>query len=280
MKKIFGTDGIRGRANVGNLRPDRIMEMAIAAGRYFKKDDNKHTVIIGKDTRLSGYMFESALTAGFTSVGLDVVLVGPMPTPAIAMLTRSMRADLGVMVTASHNPYTDNGIKFFDSNGYKLEDEVELAIEALMCEGTEAHECHLADPSEMAKARRLDDVQGRYIEFVKSSFPRKQRLDGMKIVLDCANGAGYKVAPTVFWELGAEVVSIGCEPDGVNINADCGALHVGNLQKAVVEHNADIGIALDGDAGLYNTQGKKCPRDIVQFVPFSKFSGNPTVLTQ
>jgi len=202
-------------------------------------------VVIGKDTRLSGYMLEPALTAGFTSVGMDVVLLGPLPTPAVAMLTRSMRADLGVMISASHNPYEDNGIKLFGPDGYKLSDESEAIIEGHMANSLSAH---LVEPSRLGRARRLDDALGRYLEYTKNTFPRGLRLDGLKIVIDCANGAAYKVAPTVLWELGAEVVPLAVTPDGFNINRDCGSLHTGTLSSQVVAHGAHLGIALDGDA--------------------------------
>lgn len=244
-RQYFGTDGVRSRVNQGSLTPSNVLKLAIAAGLHFKNGTHRHTVVIGKDTRLSGYMIENALTAGFTSVGMNVILVGPLPTPAISMLTKSLRADLGVMITASHNPYHDNGIKFFGPDGYKLADKVEKKIESLI---TEAPDEHLAEPHDMGKARRLEDALGRYIEFVKSSFPRSLRLDGLKIVVDCANGAAYKSAPAILWELGATVVSIGVNPDGSNINKDCGAMHPQELSHKVIEEEADIGIALDGDA--------------------------------
>ena len=244
-RKLFGTDGIRGTANAEPMTAETALKVASAAGRHFRNGDHRHTVIIGKDTRLSGYLLEPALTAGFVSMGMDVVLVGPMPTPAVAMLTRSMRADLGVMISASHNPYQDNGIKLFGPDGYKLSDEVEAAIERRMEQPTAAD---LAAPAALGRARRLDDAQGRYIEFVKSSFPRGLRLDGLKIVVDCANGAAYRVAPQILWELGAEVITIGVDPDGLNINRGCGATDTSAMREAVVVHNADLGIALDGDA--------------------------------
>src|ERR1051325_8127070 len=231
-RKYFGTDGIRGRAN-GLITPELAMKVAQAAGLVFQRGDHRHRVVIGKDTRLSGYMIESALQAGFTSVGMDVLLLGPMPTPAVAMLTRSMRADLGVMISASHNPYEDNGIKLFGPDGFKLSDAVETQIEALvhMPSGVE-----LAAPPAIGRAKRLDDAEGRYIEAVKASVQRRLDLSGLKVVVDCANGAAYKVAPTVLWELGAEVISLGVSPDGFNINGNCGSTHPAMLQEHVVAH--------------------------------------------
>ena len=243
MRKLFGTDGIRGEANLWPMTADTMTKVAAAAGRHFTRGAHRHRVIIGKDTRLSGYLIEPALTAGFISVGMDVILTGPMPTPAIAMLTRTLRADLGVVISASHNPYSDNGVKFFGPDGYKLSDEIETEIEANL-EATEP----VASADKLGRARRLDDAEGRYIEFVKATFPRGLRLDGLKIVIDCANGAAYRMAPAVLWELGAEVVTIGVEPDGYNINRECGATHPATLQSQVVAHGAHLGIALDGDA--------------------------------
>ena len=245
MAKLFGTDGIRGTANIEPITAATALAVAQAAGLEFQRGDHRHLVVIGKDTRLSGYLLEPALTAGFVSVGMDVVLLGPLPTPAVAMLTRSLRADLGVVISASHNPYQDNGIKLFGPDGYKLTDQVEQAIEARVARGTDGQ---LASSESLGHAQRLDDALGRYIEFVKNSFPRGLRLDGLKIVVDCANGAAYRVAPTVFFELGAEVVPIAVEPDGFNINKDCGATAPGTLCQAVLDHGADLGIALDGDA--------------------------------
>lgn len=245
MRKFFGTDGMRGRANAAPMTPDIIMKVAAATGSYFKKGRTHPKVVIGKDTRLSGYMIEPALVSGFVGVGMDVMLVGPLPTPAISMLVRSLRADLGVMISASHNPHEDNGIKLFDRDGFKLSDQVEREIEArVMEDGLYG----LVPASELGRAKRLEDAPGRYIEFVKNTFPKHLRLDGLKIVLDCAHGAAYKVAPTVFWELGADVISIGDQPDGFNINHECGATNVVALQEAVLYHQADVGIALDGDA--------------------------------
>jgi len=245
MRKLFGTDGIRGTANIEPITAETALAVAQAAGLQFQRGDHRHLVVIGKDTRLSGYLLETALTAGFISVGMDVVLLGPLPTPAVAMLTRSLRADLGVVISASHNPYHDNGIKLFGPDGYKLSDKVEREIEARVARGAGGQ---LAPSENLGQAQRLDDASGRYIEFVKSSFPRGLRLDGLKIVVDCANGAAYKVAPTVFFELGAEVVPVAVEPDGFNINKDCGATATGMLCQAVLDHGADLGIALDGDA--------------------------------
>jgi phosphoglucosamine mutase len=221
------------------------LRVGMAAGRLFTRGAHRHRVVIGKDTRLSGYMFEPALTAGFVSVGMDVILVGPMPTPAIAMLTRNMRADLGVMISASHNLYHDNGIKLFGPDGYKLSDEVEIEIERLMadCAGIA-----LAGPRDLGRAKRLDDADGRYIEFAKATFPKNRRLDGRRVVVDCANGAAYKVAPTVLFELGADVIPVAVAPDGFNINQGCGSTHPSTLSESVVAHGADLGIALDGDA--------------------------------
>jgi len=243
-RKLFGTDGIRGTANIEPMTPETALKVAMAVGECFKNGAHKHLVVIGKDTRLSGYMLEPALTAGFVTMGMDVVLVGPLPTPAIAMLTRSLRADIGVVLSASHNPYGDNGIKLFGRDGYKLSDEIERTIEAGLPKGPSRR----ASPSELGRVKRLDDAGGRYIEFVKQSFPRGLRLDGLRIVVDCAHGAAYKVAPTVFWELGAEVFSLGVSPDGLNINRECGALAPEQMRREVLARRADIGIALDGDA--------------------------------
>ena len=242
-RKFFGTDGIRGLTNVAPMTPEIAMKVGQAAGAYFLRGDHRHRVVIGKDTRLSGYMVENALVAGFTSVGMDVVQFGPIPTPAVAMLTQSMRADLGVMISASHNPYADNGIKLFGPDGYKLSDEAEAEIEYLL-----TVEPKLADAADIGRARRVEDARGRYIHFAKSTFPRDLRLDGLKVVVDCANGAAYQVAPAALWELGAEIVTLGVSPDGKNINSGCGSTSPGLLQETVVASGADIGIALDGDA--------------------------------
>jgi phosphoglucosamine mutase len=244
MRTLFGTDGIRGTANSEPMTADVVLKVAMAAGRVLRRGDHRHLVVIGKDTRLSGYLIEPALTAGFIAMGMDVILVGPLPTPAIAMLTRSLRADAGVMISASHNPYQDNGIKLFGADGYKLSDEIEDAIEAQLETARDAR----VPSDELGRAKRLDDAGGRYIEFVKSSFPRGLRLDGLKVVVDCAHGAAYRVAPTVLWELGAEVVPLGVSPDGVNINRDCGTMGIAAAGRAVRESGAHLGIALDGDA--------------------------------
>ncbi|MEK9965192.1 MAG: phosphoglucosamine mutase [Rhodospirillaceae bacterium] len=244
-RKLFGTDGIRGKANREPMTAETALRVAMAAGHRFTRGDHRHLVIIGKDTRLSNYMLEPAMQAGFTAMGMDVVLVGPMPTPAVAMLTRSLRADLGVVLSASHNPYEDNGIKLFGPDGYKLSDAVEEEIEGLIENGLLDH---LADAARLGRARRLEDAPGRYIEFVKHTFPRGLRLDGLKVVVDCANGAAYRVAPRVFHELGADVVPMAVEPDGTNINRECGATATGALQEQVVAHGAHLGVALDGDA--------------------------------
>jgi phosphoglucosamine mutase len=242
-RKLFGTDGIRGTANLAPMTADVALAVGRAAGAEFTRGGHRHRVVIGKDTRLSGYMLEPALTAGFISVGMDVFLLGPLPTPAVAMLTRSMRADLGVVISASHNPYQDNGIKLFGPDGFKLSDEVEARIEERMRTGD-----GLAAPDRLGRAQRLDDAVGRYIEFVKASFPKGLTLDGLKVVVDCAHGAAYKVAPTVLRELGADVITLGVEPNGFNINLECGSTAPKAMQEAVKKHKADIGIALDGDA--------------------------------
>ncbi|SFS70628.1 phosphoglucosamine mutase [Sulfitobacter marinus] len=244
MTKLFGTDGIRGTANVYPMTAEVALKIGAAVGRYFSKSrSGVHRVVIGKDTRLSGYMFENALTAGLTSSGMNVLLLGPVPTPAVGLLTRSMRADLGVMISASHNPATDNGIKFFGPDGFKLSDAVEAEIEHLIANGVE-----LIPSEKIGRAKRIDDARFRYVERVKSSFPRSMRLDGLKVVIDCANGAAHRVAPEALWELGADVVSIGVEPNGFNINKNCGSTHPERAAAAVVEHEADVGICLDGDA--------------------------------
>ena len=242
-RKFFGTDGIRGRTNAGVMTAAIAMKVGQAAGTYFLRGDHRHRVVIGKDTRLSGYMLENAMTAGFTSVGMDVVLLGPMPTPAVALLTREMRADVGVMISASHNPFEDNGIKLFGPDGFKLSDEAELAIETMI-----EQDMPLAEAADVGRARRIEDARGRYIHAVKASLPHNVRLDGLRIVVDCANGAAYHVAPSALWELGAEVIAIGVEPNGKNINAGVGSTHLDALKARVREVRADIGIALDGDA--------------------------------
>ena len=244
-RSLFGTDGVRGRANSAPMTAETTMRIGMAAGTVFNRGDHRHRAVVGKDTRLSGYMIEQALTAGFLSVGMDVLLLGPLPTPAVGFLTRSMRADVGVMISASHNPYEDNGIKLFGPDGFKLSDAVEAQIETLVAA---PGKIELAAPAAIGRAKRLDDADGRYIEAVKASARSRLDLSGLKIVVDCSNGAAYKVAPTVLWELGAEVISIGVAPDGFNINAGCGSTHPEALQEHVVMHGADIGIALDGDA--------------------------------
>jgi len=244
-RKLFGTDGIRGTSNAEPMTAETALRVGMAAAAHFTRGDHRHRAVIGKDTRLSGYMIEPALTSGFVSMGMDVILVGPMPTPAVAMLTRSLRADLGVMISASHNPYVDNGIKLFGPDGFKLSDTVETEIEDRI-DGDMSGD--LAPPEKLGRAKRLDDAQGRYTEHVKGTFPKGLRLDGLKIAVDCANGAAYKVAPEVLWELGADVVPIGVMPDGFNINRECGSTHTDTICEGVVAHGADVGIALDGDA--------------------------------
>jgi phosphoglucosamine mutase len=242
-RKYFGTDGIRGRTNASTMTAEMAMKVGQAAGAHFVRGDHKHRVVIGKDTRLSGYMLENALVSGFTSVGMDVIQVGPLPTPAVAMLVKEMRADLGVMLSASHNPFYDNGIKLFGPDGYKLSDADELAIEALLDEPP-----ILADGSKIGRARRVEDARGRYIHFAKTCFPDDLRLDELKLVIDCAHGAAYQVAPSALWELGADIVALGTNPNGTNINDKCGSTSPGLLQETVVASGAQIGIALDGDA--------------------------------
>jgi phosphoglucosamine mutase len=244
-RKFFGTDGVRGTANTEPMTATTCLALASAAGAYFRRGDHRHRVVIGKDTRLSGYMLEPAMTAGFVSMGMDVMLVGPLPTPAIAMLVPALRADVGVVLSASHNPFHDNGIKLFGPDGYKLSDDIELEIEALIDKDLSDQ---LVAPEKLGRATRLEDAPGRYIEAVKRSFPDRLRLNDLKIVVDCANGAAYKVAPTVLFELGATVIPIGVSPDGFNINRNCGATAPDDLCAQVVAHGADVGIALDGDA--------------------------------
>ena len=244
-RKYFGTDGVRGTANSGAMTAETALKLGMAAGTLFTRGDHRHRVIIGKDTRLSGYLFETAITSGFLAAGMDVFLVGPMPTPAIAMLVKSMRADLGVMITASHNPYYDNGLKLFGPDGYKLSDATEREIELIM---DDPKAINLAKPANIGKAMRIDDAPGRYIEFIKNSFPKKLSLEGFKIVVDCANGAAYHLGGKIFWELGAEVIEIAVNPNGENINLNCGSNHLEKLAATVLEHKACLGIALDGDA--------------------------------
>jgi len=243
-RKLFGTDGIRGRANAEPMTAETALRLAMATAGLFRRGAHRHRVVIGKDTRLSGYLFEPALTAGFIAKGMDVILLGPLPTPAVAMLTRSLRADLGVMISASHNPYQDNGIKLFGPDGFKLSDELEAQIEARMeSNPTDDH----AGAAQLGRASRMDDAVGRYVEYVKGTYPNGN-LEGLKIVVDCANGAAYKVAPAVLWELGAEVIPVAVQPDGLNINDKCGATHPRLLCDSVLMHQADVGLALDGDA--------------------------------
>ncbi|MBS0236011.1 MAG: phosphoglucosamine mutase [Proteobacteria bacterium] len=245
-RRLFGTDGVRGLANQYPMTTEMVTRIGMAAGSLLKKGAHRNRVIIAKDTRLSGYMIENALTAGFLSVGIDVMLVGPMPTPAVSMLIRAMRADMGVMISASHNPYHDNGLKIFNHLGLKLEDEVEEQVQNIVNQRDLNH--LLASAENIGRAKRLDDAAGRYVEYAKYTFPKEQNLDGLKMVLDCANGSAYHLAPTIFWELGADVTKIACEPNGFNINKDCGAMHPQELAQQVKQHHADIGIALDGDA--------------------------------
>ena len=244
-RKLFGTDGIRGQANAEPMTAATALRVGQAAARRFRRGDHRHRVVIGKDTRLSGYLLEPALTAGFIAMGMDVILVGPMPTPAVAMLTRSLRADLGVMLSASHNPFQDNGIKLFGPDGFKLSDEMEAAIERDVGSDLSSD---LAPAAELGLAKRLDDAQGRYTEFVKQTFPKGLRLDGLKVVVDCAHGAAYKVAPEVLWELGAEMIPVAVQPDGFNINRECGSTAPESMREQVVAHGAHFGLALDGDA--------------------------------
>ena len=276
-RKYFGTDGIRGRTNASALTPEIAMKAGMAAGRIFTRGAHRHRVVIGKDTRLSGYMIESALVSGFTAVGMDVFQFGPLPTPAVAMLTRSLRADLGVMITASHNPFHDNGIKFFGPDGQKLSDAVELQIESLMDGGLEAG---LATGGAIGRAKRVDDSQARYIEFAKRTFPRNLRLDGLRIVIDCAHGAAYKVAPEVLWELGADIVPLGVSPDGTNINLDCGSTAPEAMCAKVREVRADFGIALDGDADrvvMADEEGRIIDGDQILALIARSWSGNGTL---
>ena len=243
-RKLFGTDGVRGRANSHPMTAELALRLGAAAGRYFRRGgQDHHRVVIGKDTRLSGYMLENALTAGLTSTGMNVLLLGPVPTPAVGYLTRSMRADLGIMISASHNPAADNGIKFFGPDGFKLSDEAEAEIERIV-----AGAIDLAQPHNIGRAKRIDDGRGRYVEYAKTTFPAGHRLDGLKVVIDCANGAAYRAAPDVLWELGAEVIPLGVHPNGNNINEGVGSTHPEACARAVLEHGADLGISLDGDA--------------------------------
>ena len=246
-KSFFGTDGIRGTVNTESLNSEIALKLGLAAGKIFTRGDHKHRVLIGKDTRISGYMLESALESGFTSSGMDVFLTGPIPTPAVAYLTQALRADLGVMITASHNTYEDNGFKLFGPDGLKLTDEKQLEINELM---NRSDIMSLQDKNQIGAARRVDDALSRYIEFAKATFPNTMRLDHLKIVIDCANGAAYKVAPMIFWELGADIIVIGDQPNGRNINQDCGSTKTQSLKEEVKSNNADLGIAFDGDGDL------------------------------
>src|SRR5580692_5358956 len=276
-RKYFGTDGIRGRTNASVLTPEIAMKAGMAAGRIFTHGQHRHRVVIGKDTRLSGYMIESALVSGFTAVGMDVFQFVPLPTPAVAMLTRSLRADLGVMITASHNLFEDNGIKFFGPDGQKLSDEVETEIEALMAAGLEQG---LAPSAQIGRAKRIDDSQARYIEFAKRTFPRNLRLEGLRVVIDCANGAAYKVAPAALWELGAETIALGVDPNGFNINLDCGSTAPEAMCAKVREVRADFGIALDGDADrvvMADEEGRILDGDQILALIAKSWSKNDTL---
>lgn len=282
-EKLFGTDGVRGRANSWPMTAEVALRLGAAAGRYFRRDKQDHRVVIGKDTRLSGYMIENALTAGFVSSGMNVFLLGPVPTPAVGYLTHSLRADVGVMISASHNPATDNGIKFFGPDGFKLSDEAEAEITRLLGTGVPP-----AAPENIGRARRFDDARGRYVEYAKTTFPSGKRLDGLRIVVDCANGAAYRTAPAVLWELGADVIAIGVEPDGTNINRQCGSTHPEAAARKVLETRADIGICLDGDADrliLIDETGRVADGDQImgliasRWAQEGKLKGNTLVTT-
>ena len=282
-RKLFGTDGVRGRANTHPMTAEVAMQLGAAVGRYFRRDKHQHRVVIGKDTRRSGYMLENALTAGLTSTGMNVFLLGPVPTPAVGLLTHSMRADLGVMISASHNPHFDNGIKFFGPDGFKLSDAAEVEIEAILNRGIE-----LCEPENIGRATRIDDGRGRYVEYAKTTFPGRRRLDGLKVVVDCANGAAYRAAPDVLWELGAEVIPVGVAPNGFNINEGCGSTDTALAARTVVEHGADVGICLDGDADrvmIIDQNGKVADGDQIMALIASRWShegrliGNTLVTT-
>ncbi|WP_022706702.1 phosphoglucosamine mutase [Paracoccus zeaxanthinifaciens] len=283
-RKLFGTDGVRGRANTHPMTAEMALRLGAAAGRFFRRDGrNRHRVVIGKDTRLSGYMLENALTAGLTSTGMNVLLLGPVPTPAVGFLTRSMRADLGIMISASHNPAEDNGIKFFGPDGFKLSDEAEAEIEEIV-----AGEIEPAQPRNIGRAKRIDDGRGRYMEYAKTTFPAGQRLDGLKVVLDCANGAAYRAAPEVLWELGADVIPVGVKPDGFNINDGVGSTHPEACAAAVREHGAHLGISLDGDADrvvIVDQNGRVADGDQImallagRWAEQGRLSGNALVAT-
>lgn len=270
-RKLFGTDGVRGKANSYPMTAEMALKLGAAAGRFFRKDGlNRHRVVIGKDTRLSGYMLENALTAGLTSTGMNVLLFGPVPTPAVGFLTRSMRADLGIMISASHNPHHDNGIKFFGPDGFKLSDQAETEIEDLLTRDIEP-----AKPENIGRAKRIEGGLGRYVEYAKTTFPGRGRLSGLKVVVDCANGAAYKAAPEVLWELGAEVIPVGVEPNGFNINQNCGSTHTQTAAEAVVQHGADVGICLDGDADrvmIIDQNGKVADGDQIMALMANRWS--------
>ncbi|MCB1313996.1 MAG: phosphoglucosamine mutase [Sedimentitalea sp.] len=276
MRRLFGTDGVRGTANMAPMTAEMALKIGAAVGRYFRRDaGGVHRVVIGKDTRLSGYMFENALTAGLTSTGMNVLLLGPVPTPAVGLMVRSMRADLGVMISASHNPATDNGIKFFGPDGFKLSDEAEIEIEALIDAGVQP-----ARAVNIGRARRVDDARFRYSERVKSSLPRGLLLDGLKVVIDCANGAAYRAAPEILWELGAQVIPLGTEPDGHNINLDCGSTKPDAAADAVLAQTADVGICLDGDADrviLIDEAGKVADGDQLMALLASRMAAEGTL---
>jgi len=282
-RKFFGTDGIRGRANTAPMTAEMALKLGAAVGHYFRQTHGSHRVVIGKDTRRSGYMIETALTAGLTSVGMDAYLLGPVPTPAVGMLTRSMRADLGIMISASHNPYYDNGIKFFGPDGFKLSDRAEIEIESLI-----ENQPALVDAEKIGRARRIEGDRTRYMEFAKTTFPRRHRLDGLKIVIDCANGAAYRTAPEVLWELGADIIPIGVSPNGFNINVDCGSTSTAQACQAVVDNGADLGICLDGDADrlmLIDETGKVADGDQImgliatRWAADGRLAGNTLVST-
>lgn len=270
-EKLFGTDGVRGLANTHPMTAEMALKLGAAAGRYFRSDGkNDHRVVIGKDTRLSGYMLENALTAGLTSTGMNVLLLGPVPTPAVGHLTHSMRADLGIMISASHNPFTDNGIKFFGPDGFKLSDEAEGEIERMVEAGVE-----LAQAENIGRARRIDEGRHRYVEFIKTTFPSEHRLDGLKVVIDCANGAAYRAAPEALWELGAEVIEVGVKPNGTNINLECGSTDTRAAAKAVLDHGAHVGICLDGDADrvmVIDETGRVADGDQIMALMAGRFS--------
>ena len=274
--KIFGTDGVRGQANTYPMTAELALKLGAAAGRYFRTDgQNRHRVVIGKDTRLSGYMLENALTAGLTSTGMNVLLLGPVPTPAVGFLTRSMRADLGIMISASHNPHQDNGIKFFGPDGYKLSDGAQDEIERIL-----AGEVEPVQPQNIGRAKRIDDARGRYVEYAKTTFPVLGGLAGLKVVVDCANGAAYRAAPEVLWELGAEVIPVGVSPDGFNINRECGSTHPQTAAETVVQHGADMGICLDGDADrvmIIDENGQVADGDQIMALMASRWAANGTL---